>query len=964
MMKRIPLLIAVAAVSLSANAKQISSQQAEVIARKYAASPVIQKKLLSLEQQSTAPYYAFNSDKGFVVVSGDDSLTELVCYSDHGSIDTDNLPAPLKELLDGYANYVKDVQNGTAKAVRTETSADPTIIVSPMVTTKWNQDEPYNNMVPKDCATGCAATALAQVLNYHKWPDTGVGSNTYTDPTYGTMSMDFSKSTYDWGNMLDEYNEGEYNDAQANAVAKLMLDCGIALNMKYGPSSSASAYAYRKCGAFFKYEMKLLSRDDRSTVDNIALVTNELKSGRPFIIGAQSLEGGHAFVADGYDSNNFLHINWGWGGLSDAYFNLNYLDPDSQGIGGGSGAYSWDQDFIFMTPIRDGETIEGQPVLTYVTYLEGYGVNCSSTSFAKTEDAPFSLSKVCNDSSTDFAGSIAMGIFDNTNTLVARSEETADASEEDPFVAGAYITNALELPVDMSSLSDGIYTVRGIYRLAADASDETKWKRFESTSMLTATISGDNVTISQPSAKLNTAKATSISGNLGVGHILTFSLSLFNESPVTANGYIKYIVVKKSDGSVVTSGNLAAIIYDYSDYDTKVSVYLSPNKFEPSETYEFRIDGIVDKNGVAFNYNNDGGNIEFTTTSDEPRLQKQLTLVAASDSSDKTYEPKVTFTSDEFVKNDTKQALTFGPIANHNDEAFVGKIGYMLNKFRGETIYSDPTFSTSNSGMPAHAVCGYQNIGIGYTPLPSIKEDGIYSILLASVEKIDNAYPDEMVLFTNSEDYRLDFRVEGDNVTQIHPKKTVVQTAGTAIIGPAAIGETLTFGCQLENKDSEDVTGYVTISTIDEEGYAIDEIVSQAVTILGYGKANAEVICPLDPSKYIAGETYTVRVTEFHSEDDDYSFTVVDDYDNTFAPAVSGVEAVAAKAVKVYPNPAVDAIHTNTVAERIAVYSISGALVAEATDTDSLNVANLSSGCYIVAVTADGNTIRNRIVKK
>ncbi len=308
--------------------------------------------------------------------------------------------------------------------------------------------------------------------------------------------------------------------------------------------------------------------------------------------------------------------------------------------------------------------------------------------------------------------------------------------------------------------------------------------------------------------------------------------------------------------------------------------------------------------------------------------------------------------------------MTFGPIANRNDEAFVGKIGYMLNKFRGETIYSDPTFSTSNSGMPAYAVYGYQNIGIGYTPLPSIKEDGIYSILLASVEKIDNAYPDEMVLFTNSEDYRLDFRVEGDNVTQIHPKKTVVQTAGTAIIGPAAIGETLTFGCQLENKDSEDVTGYVTISTIDEEGYAIDEIVSQAVTIQGYGKANAEVICPLDPSKYIAGETYTVRVTEFHSEDDDYSFTVVDDYDNTFAPAVSGVEAVAAKAVKVYPNPAVDAIHTNTVAERIAVYSISGALVAEATDSDSLNVANLSSGCYIVAVTADGNTIRNRIVKK
>ncbi len=962
MIKRIPLLIAVAAVGLSANAKQISVQQAEVVARKYVAVPTLQKKMLGLGQQATAPYYAFNSDKGFVVVSGDDSLTELVCYSDHGTIDTDNLPAPLKELLDGYATYVKAVQNGTAKAVRTETSSDPTIIVSPMVTTKWDQDEPYNNMVPKDCATGCAATALAQVMNYHEWPVTGTGSVTYTDATYGTMTMDFSKSTYDWANMLDEYHEDEYTDAQANAVAKLMLDCGMALNMQYGPSSSASAIAYRKCAEYFKYDVDIILREDRSTADNIKLVTDELKSGRPFIIGAQSLEGGHAFVADGYDSNNFLHINWGWGGLSDAYFNLNYLDPDSQGIGGGEGAYSWDQIIIFFKPLRDGETAEGRTSLGYVTELEGHGVKCKSASFAKTETAPFTISKIYNTGTLDFVGNVAMGIFDSNNTLAVRSLATVDFTEDQPLKAEYYSSSTFDLPVDLSTLADGTYTARGIYRVAENSGDETKWERFESTSVLSVTVNGNNVTVAEPAAALATTKAATVSGNRGLGHIVSFNASLVNNSPITADGFIKYHVAKKSDGSTVSSGKVAAIIYDYSDYATKIPVYLSANRFEQGETYVFTIDGVADEKGNAFNFTNNYGDIEFTTTTDEPLLQKQLTLYNAT-SAGQTYEAQVAFSSDKFSKKDGTKALVIGPIANLNSETFVGKIGYIINKLNGETIYSVPAISTGSTGLPSKRAVGYQTFSIANTPIASISENGVYSLLAATVEVIDGAYPDEMVTFSNAEDYRLDFRVNGNTVTRLYPEKKIEQTAAVTATGSKAIDEQITFNCQLENKNSADASGYVKMDIMDSEGVVVDELTSSAATIPAYNAVNVQITGTLLASNYTPGATYTARVTEF-TNDDDYSFSVSADYDCEFTIDMSGVETVANAAVKVYPNPAVDAIHTTAVAERIAVYSISGALVAEAANTNSLSVANLSSGCYIVAVTANGSTTRSQIVKK
>ena len=119
--------------------------------------------------------------------------------------------------------------------------------VEPLLTDTWDQYAPFNNLCPVDstgerCVVGCVATAMSQVMRYWEWPIRGTGSHEYVDSlgTGLTLSADFSSHTYDWAQMLDRYVEGNYTQAQADAVALLSLDCGIAVNTRYGSGSSGA----------------------------------------------------------------------------------------------------------------------------------------------------------------------------------------------------------------------------------------------------------------------------------------------------------------------------------------------------------------------------------------------------------------------------------------------------------------------------------------------------------------------------------------------------------------------------------------------------------------------------------------------------------------------------------------------------------------------------------------------------
>lgn len=214
--------------------------------------------------------------------------------------------------------------------------------VPSMVTSKWDQTAPYNNMCPiwqgsARCLTGCVATAMAQVLNYHQSPEHGQGQRTIYYPHNNhngeAVTADFENDYYDWMNMLDVYRSGSYSGEQADAVALLMRDCGVAADMEYGgPSDGSGAYSTDAAEGMRRYfgfdEAECLDRSSFTESRWMDIIYRELSENGPlYYAGASWTSGGHAFVFDGYNAQGQVSVNWGWSGDDDGYFYVSQLNP-------------------------------------------------------------------------------------------------------------------------------------------------------------------------------------------------------------------------------------------------------------------------------------------------------------------------------------------------------------------------------------------------------------------------------------------------------------------------------------------------------------------------------------------------------------------------------------------------------------------------------------------------------------
>ena len=339
-------------------------------------------------------YYVFNvgEDNGYVIVSGDDRTEPILGYVEQGSFDPDNIPENMRSWLQFYADQIKfiidnDIEPNSPILKKRNKVRGTKHSVPELLTTRWNQGSPYNILCPKYYkedgtqhypASGCSATAMAQVMNYYKYPEKTKAvipshSNTYT-LSNGTKKTVTAKAiprntVIDWDNMRDTYSwQGEDNaNAQDTAVAQLMLMCGQSLKMGWG--SSSGAVTSRSRDAFVNYfgfdERTFWESPGNFSIDEwFDMLYNEISEGYPVLYAGHSSGGGHAFVLDGFDGDNLFHVNWGWGGGSNGWFLVTVLNPgDNSGIGASSSSdgYSMSQGGLFN--LRTPGTPKDDPYL-------------------------------------------------------------------------------------------------------------------------------------------------------------------------------------------------------------------------------------------------------------------------------------------------------------------------------------------------------------------------------------------------------------------------------------------------------------------------------------------------------------------------------------------------------------------------------------------------------------------------
>lgn len=317
-----------------------------------------------MQQEHPSPYYIVNrgTAEGFVVVAGDDRLPAILGYSDTGSIDPERMPDALRDLLAQYSDEIGHFC--TLKLNLGEmTNTDEIGQIHPLLgTTAWDQGYPYNLLTPcyagsLHSATGCAATAMAQIMYYHHYPAQGQGQHAYQNNQYRmNLEVYFSESHYQWDLMQPVYGEWDTQESR-DAVALLMRDCGYAIDMDYGATSGAEPDAWPvPLMTYFGYDRALTNRrrENYSLDEWNHIIHTELQAGRPVFAGGFASSGGHAFVIDGIDGMGLFHINWGWSGVSNGYFRTSALTPAIQGTGGADGGFNSLQTII--TGIQPAQT--------------------------------------------------------------------------------------------------------------------------------------------------------------------------------------------------------------------------------------------------------------------------------------------------------------------------------------------------------------------------------------------------------------------------------------------------------------------------------------------------------------------------------------------------------------------------------------------------------------------------------
>ena len=305
---------------------------------------------------SLAAYYIVNTDKGYVIVAGDDRAREILAYGDGQLDNLNDLPEAMQLFLNMYQKQMEYLQAHPGLKVQKGIYRGG-VSVGPLLTTAWNQGKPYNMKTPKKgsgqdpyCKVGCSAVALAQVMRYWEYPTTSPALPGYTCPTSGYVIDPLPEYTFDWEHMRDSYPSSssgidQLPQTDIDAISWFMRYVGQAETMDYGLDKSGAEreeimqalgiFGYRDAHVIEKIDFQT---DEVNYTDEQwgELIQSELIAGRPLIYCAFDMSsdstgiGGHAFNVDGYDADNDMyHVNFGMSAEKNTYYALNGFTLDN-----------------------------------------------------------------------------------------------------------------------------------------------------------------------------------------------------------------------------------------------------------------------------------------------------------------------------------------------------------------------------------------------------------------------------------------------------------------------------------------------------------------------------------------------------------------------------------------------------------------------------------------------------------
>ncbi|MEF9924647.1 MAG: C10 family peptidase [Muribaculaceae bacterium] len=554
-------------------ARQINENEALLVAKKFEAKELPQlrnlkqgsqeadmKLAFSKKDANANLFYVFNrgENQGFLIISGDDRAHSILGYSETGTFDYEKIPSNMKVWLDGYAKEIKTLIANPNIATTITTNIDTKEYaqsIAPLLgTTAWNQLSPYNNLCPvmpgskEHAASGCVATATAQAMYYNQWPPKGKGNHTYTSRTQKfTLSADFN-TTYDWAAMTPTYNSSS-SQASNDAVAKLMYHCGVSVDMDYGRSSGAQStnvpYALYN---YFDYDkgMRYLMRKFYGFEEWMSLMKNELNSNRVIIYGGNSAIGGHQFLFDGYDKNNLFHVNWGWGGTSNGYFQINALTPSSQGVGGSNGGFNYDQDAIIGVQKATSTSIIHNDICSEKSLVP------SNSSITRDGSTTITLYDFFSYSWNSFNANLALGLYDQTNNLVTTLKVTSPLNFKPYYGYGDFTFKSIKIP---ASVANGNYKIYALFKSNTD----TDWSKIKiaisEAQYVNVNVTSSNVDFTVPSTTPNLSAT-----NIAVINNIYNSLAGKVSCTITNNGNeyfgaVNLVICKSNDGSDATKFN-------------------------------------------------------------------------------------------------------------------------------------------------------------------------------------------------------------------------------------------------------------------------------------------------------------------------------------------------------------------------------------------------------------------------